>query len=93
MLAFLPVRDVVFPINLTGSRGVASVAATASTTFLIKKNGTQVGTMVFAAAGTVATFTMGSATTVTTADEITVEAPASPDATLSDVRFTLKATR
>lgn len=62
----------------------ALVAATASTTITIKNNGTQIGTAVFAAAGTTATVTITSAS-VTAGDQITFHAPATPDATLADI--------
>lgn len=89
VLNLICVRVFNLPINLTGSAAYALVAATASTTFVIKKNGTQVGTMVFAAAGTTATFTMGSATSFAAGDKLTIVAPASADSTLSDISYTL----
>lgn len=60
------------------------VAATASTTLIIKKNGTQIGTIVFAAAGTTATVTITTAA-VAKGDNITIHGPATPDATLADI--------
>jgi len=80
---------VMFPAGLTGSQGTASVAATATTTYSIKKNGAGVGTMVFAAGATAATFTMPSATTFMAGDILTVVAPALPDATLANLAWTL----
>jgi hypothetical protein len=47
-------------VDLAGSQAVASVAATAQTDFDIRKNEVSVGTMSFAAGGTVATFNAGS---------------------------------
>jgi hypothetical protein len=79
---------VMFPAGLTGSQGTAGVAATATTTYSIKKNGTNVGTMVFAAGATTASFTMPSATTFMAGDILTVVAPASPDATLANLAWT-----
>jgi hypothetical protein len=86
-------RQVVFPSGLTSSQGVAGTGATASTTFAIQKNGSPVGTMVFAAAATVATFTMSSPTTFAVGDVLTVVAPATPDATLANLGFSLAGTR
>lgn len=86
-------RPVTFPSGLTNSQGVAGTAATASTTFQINKNGTSVGTMVFAAAGTVATFTMASSTSFAIADVLTVVAPATPDTTLANLGWSLSGTR
>jgi hypothetical protein len=40
--------SVTVPVGFSGSRGTAAAAATTSTTFNIQKNGTNVGTMVFA---------------------------------------------
>ena len=80
---------VMFPTGLTGSQGTAGVAATATTTYSIKKNGTNVGTMVFAAGAMIATFSMPSATTFMAGDILTVVAPASPDATLANLAWTL----
>ncbi|HMU15805.1 MAG TPA: hypothetical protein PKC95_00040 [Thauera aminoaromatica] len=86
-------RQVIFPSGLTNSRGVAGTAATAQTDFDIKKNGSSVGTMRFAAAGTTATFIMASQTTFAAGDVLTVVAPGSPDATLADIGFGLAGTR
>jgi len=80
---------VTFPVGLIGSQGTAGVAATAATTYAIKKNGVSVGTMMFAAAATTATFAMASATTFMSGDILTVVAPASPDPTLANLAWTL----
>jgi hypothetical protein len=79
---------VTFPVGLAGSQGTAEVAATASTTYDIEKNGASVATMVFAASATTATFAMPSATTFMTGDVLTVVAPAIPDATLANLAWT-----
>jgi len=80
---------VTFPVGLVGSQGTAGAAATASTTYAIKKNAANVGTMVFAASATTATFAMPSATTFMTGDVLTVVAPPSPDPTLANLAWTL----
>jgi Putative phage tail protein len=80
---------VTFPAGLAGSQGTAGVAASASTTYEIRKNGTNVGTMAFAASATMATFAMPSATIFMAGDILTVVAPASPDATLANLAWTL----
>ncbi|MBV8090356.1 MAG: phage tail protein [Alphaproteobacteria bacterium] len=77
-----------FPVGLAGSQGTPGVAATASTTYAIQKNGADVGSMIFAAAATTATFTMPSATTFMTGDVLTVVAPSTPDATLANLAWT-----
>jgi hypothetical protein len=80
---------VMFPAGLIGSQGTASVPATATATYHIVKNGTTIGTMVFAAGSTTATFTMSSATTYLAGDILTVVAPLSPDPTLASLAWTL----
>ncbi len=81
-------QTVIFPAGLIGSQGTAGVAATATTTYRMSKNGTTAGTMVFAAGATTATFTMGSSTTFVAGDILTVVAPASPDVTLANLAWT-----
>jgi hypothetical protein len=86
-------RSVSFPVGLTNSRGVAGIAATAQTDFDLKKNGSSVGTMRFAAAATTASFIMASATTFAAGDVLTVVAPGTADATLANIGFSLAGTR
>jgi Protein of unknown function (DUF2793) len=86
-------RQVIFASGLSPSQGVAGTAATAQTDYDIQKNGSSVGTMRFAAAGTVASFIMASQTTFAAGDKLTVIAAATPDATLAKVSFTLAGTR
>ena len=86
-------RAVDFPAGLTGSRGVAAVAATATTTLDLRKNGTSVGSVQYAAGATTATLTMASATSFAAGDVLTVHAPASVDATLADIGLSLAGTR
>ncbi len=82
------------PYSLTFSAANSSaksqVAATASSIFTIRKNGTQVGTITFSAAGTVGVISF-SVTSVAANDVITVQAPASADATLADITILLRA--
>jgi hypothetical protein len=80
---------VMFPAGLTGSQGTAGVAATVTTTYRITKNGANVGTMVFGAGTTIATFSMTPATAFTAGDILTVVAPTVPDATLANLAWTL----
>lgn len=88
-----------FPYSATlaasaaGSQCVAQTAATAQTDFTLKKNGSSIGTIRFAAAGTVASYVSISSTTFAAGDVLTIEAPASQDATLADIGFSLKLTR
>jgi hypothetical protein len=93
MLKHVFTRSVIFVAGLTGSRAKSGVAATAQTDFDIKKNGSSVGTMRFAAAATTATFIMASDQTFAAGDWIDFVAPGTPDATLADISYTLKGTR
>jgi hypothetical protein len=86
-------RAVVFPANLTASRGAAGKAGTAKTDFDIQKNGASFGTMRFAGAGTTATFISAAGATFAAGDVLKIVAPASPDATLADVGFILTGAR
>lgn len=86
-------HNVTFPDDFNDAGLKALVAATASTTLTVKKDGTSVGTIVVAAAGTTATFsTTGGVVTYETGTWMTVTAPATADATLADVACTLKGT-
>lgn len=67
----------------------AQVAATAQTDFLVKKNGSTVATLRFAASGTTCTLVSASTTSFVAGDVIVITAPATPDATLSDVAISL----
>lgn len=86
-------RVIVFPASLTGSYVKARVAATAQTDFDLQKNGTSVGTIRFAAAGTVATFVGVSAITTAAGDLISIVGPGTPDTTLADIGFAISGTR
>jgi hypothetical protein len=72
----------------------ALVAATASTVYTIKKgtvaSPTTIGTFTFAASGTTATTSI-TAGSVSSGDFVWIEAPATADATLADVSFTVRA--
>jgi len=83
---------VTFPAGLAGSYGTAGTAATAAASFAIQKNGSTAGTMAFAAGATSAGFTMASATSFAGGDVLTIVAPASPDATLANLAWTLAGT-
>jgi hypothetical protein len=100
-------RTLNFPANFSGtvggisciSAGSAKNAATGSTTFIVNRitSGvtTQIGTIVFAASGTVPTFTTtgGAIQAPTTGDILTIVGPVTPDGTLSNWAVTLVSTR
>ena len=92
VMTFVAVRAFSLPSGAGIHKAFAGTAATASTTFTIRKNGTQIGTMVFAAAGTTATFSITSATSFAAGDRLTVVGPATADTTLADVGFTIAGT-
>lgn len=86
-------RDVDFPANMTGSQAKAVSGATAQTDIDVQKNGASIGTVRFAAAGTIATFVGFSASSFAAGDIFSLHAPVSADATLADVGFTFKGAR
>ena len=67
----------------------ARVAATAATTFIVKRNGAQVAQVTFAAGATVGA--RSAAVTWAADDFATVEAPATADATLQDISIGARA--
>ena len=81
------------PQNATGSDGDAGTAATGSTTFTLKKNGSSVGTFNFAASATTPTFTVASPVSFAAGDILTIEGPGTADATLADFNVQLLMTR
>lgn len=94
------IATITFSAAMAGSSGKALTAATAQTDIDVRKNattsanGTSVGTVRFAAAGTVPTFIAASGFTLTGGtDYLTCWAPASPDATLANFGFVLAGTR
>ena len=94
VLGYVFTRAVTFPDDFAGSQSTAGVAATASTTFAVKKNGSSVGTLVFSAAGSTGAFlTSGGSTSFAAGDLLELVAPASPDATLANVRVTFMGVR
>jgi hypothetical protein len=87
--SYVSTASVTIPAGLSGSRGTAGIAATTIATFSIQKNGADIGTMAFAPSATTATFTMNSAILLTAGDVLTVVAPATLDATLADLAWTI----
>lgn len=86
-------RAVNFAINFNGSKAKATTAATATTPFQIFKNGSNIGSLTFSAAGTDGAFVMGSAATFAVGDVLKVVGPITPDATLADIAITFTGTR
>ncbi len=92
VLHFVAVRSFNLPSSFTGTKCDAIVAATAQTDFVVKVNGVTKGTLRFAIAGTTCSIVSGTATSIVAGDIVTITAPASPDATLSDIALVLKGT-
>jgi hypothetical protein len=92
-MRFIFIRPVSMPANFAGSVAKSGVAATASTTFNIAKNGTNIGTLIFAAAGSTGTFSVAGGATFVSGDILTVTAPGTPDTALADISATLTGTR
>lgn len=88
-------RAITFPANFSGSYAKAATAATASTAIDVQNNGTTIGTITFAAAGSVATFTTvsGTSKSLVAGDILSIIAPGTADATLADIGFVLAGTR
>jgi hypothetical protein len=88
-------RAITFPANFSGSYAKAATAATASTAIDVQNNGSSIGTITFAAAGTIATFTTvsGTSKSLVAGDILSIIAPASADATIANIGFVLAGTR
>jgi len=94
ILRFVAPRDVYFQDDFADSKLDAGTAATAEAVFTVKDNGTSIGTITVAAAGTTGTFaTTSGEHTIDAGDVLTIEAPSSEDATLADVSITLYGAR
>jgi hypothetical protein len=95
ILAYPVDRAVTFAGNLANSKATLTAAVTASTTFVVKKNGTQIGTIVFSTGTTATSFTTtsGAAQTFAAGDILSIEGPASADATAAGLGFSLQGTR
>jgi hypothetical protein len=91
-------RAFTIPAGATASQAIAQTAATASTVFTIYRipsggSKTSIGTITFAAAGKVGTFSVASAVSFAAGDILELDAPATADSTLANIAFTLAATR
>jgi hypothetical protein len=87
-------RNVAFAGNFSGSQGTVGTNPTSTATYTVKKNGSSIGTVVVSTGGVVTfTTTSGAAQSFVAGDRMTVTAPSSQDATLSDVAITFAGTR
>lgn len=85
-------RAFTLPSGATTSIAKAGVAATGSTVFTMKKNGSSFGTVTFAASGTSGTFSVASLVSFAAGDIITITAPDPADATCASIGITLVGT-
>lgn len=87
------VREVSLPVALTGSKFAAITAATASAVYTIRKNGASIGTLTWAAAGTVPAVAFAAGVSFVSGDFLDVIGPASPDITLAGMTLTFLGTK
>lgn len=94
VLIFTATRALSFAANFSGAYGTAGANPTSTAAYDVLKNGSSIGTVSISTSG-VFTFTTASGTSKSLAagDRLTITGPSSQDATLSDVSFTLTATR
>lgn len=89
---FIAPMSMTIPADFAGSRAFAEIAATANTTLYINKNGTNIGSILFAAGSQTGVFTGVPAATVfnlTAGDWIKLYTTTTQDATLADLGVTL----
>ena len=78
--------------GLLNSVASAVAAATGSSVFTLAKNGTQFGTITFGAGATTSALAAAADTTFAAGDVLSMTGPATQDATLADISFTIRAT-
>ena len=86
-------RGFSLPADLAGSRGHADTPATAVAELAILKNGAAAGSITFAAASQDAAFSLAGGLGLVPGDRLELVAPATQDATLAGLAFTLIGTR
>jgi hypothetical protein len=90
---FRMTRAITFPAGAPNAYADASVAATGSTTVTLKKAGSSFATVVWSAAGTVGAWTQASDAVFAAGDLFEIDGPATADATLADISFSLQGYR
>jgi hypothetical protein len=93
LLQLIAPRAFTLPAGLTGSQGYAGTAPTAQADLDIRKNGTSIGTITFAAAASTASFSFASEVAFVAGDRLAVIAPGTQDASLANISITFKGTR
>lgn len=86
-------KYMVLPDGAPGSYANADTAATAQAVFTIKRGGTTVGTITFAASSAIGTFSVSGDKAFNKGSVLSITAPASQDATLENISITLRLTR
>lgn len=81
-------RAMKIPTNANGSVMSSEVATTGITTYILKKNNVQFGTCTFQAGLNASVFTV-TETSFAIDDELTIEAPATADATHDQISWTI----
>lgn len=89
LLQYVVPQQFVFPEDLPNSQAFANIAPTAETIFTITHEGSDVGTVTFAIATQIGTFTWANDITTVAGDIITIVAPAVADATISGISISL----
>ena len=85
-------QSIDFADGLPGSQALAATAATAETVFSIQHEGVEVGTCTFSAAGAVGAYAAAAEFTIAAGETFSIVAPATADATLADITFTVTGT-
>lgn len=85
-------QAITVPISLTGSNFAIGTNPTSTMTFVLKKNGSSIGSVAFSTGGS-ATVTFTAAVSFAIGDVFTITAPGSQDATGADVSLNFKASR
>lgn len=93
-LYITPAIGVKFPASAPNSTAYAKTAATGSTTYTLKKNGSSFATIVWSGSGTVGAWTQASDTTFNgTTDILEIDGPGTADATLANIGISLYGVR
>lgn len=92
LVRMVAVRAFTLPASLIGSFASAGTASAASTTMVIAKNGSSIGTITFNASAT-GTFSFAAQVSFAAGDVVTVTASASADAALKNVSLSLLGTQ
>lgn len=85
VIRYMNATEFTLPASLSGAQISAGTVSTASATFSIRKNGTPVGTITFAAGQATPSVSFTADIAFAAGDVLSLIGPASPDATLADI--------